>query len=54
MYVAKDAKSAKAFKEGASLEKERTMSLGERSKTAVSGGRRASGGDKEISFLPRT
>lgn len=54
MYVAKDARSAKAFKQGASLEKERTMSLGERSKMAGVTKRRAVGGDKEMSFLPRT
>jgi len=54
MYVAKDAKSAKAFKQGASLESERTMSLAERAKRAGAPSRRLVGGDKEVSFTPRT
>lgn len=54
MFVAKDSKSARAYKQGASLEDERTMSLAERANAAGARKRRAVGGDKEVSFVPRT
>ena len=54
MYIAKDAKSARAYNQGQTLQKERQMSLGERSKL-VGVRKRSSRGsnNKEISFVPR-
>ena len=55
MYVAKDAKSARAYNQGQTLQKERQMSLGERSKLAGARKRSSRGSNnKEISFVPRT
>jgi ribosome biogenesis protein ENP2 len=53
MYVAKDEKSALAFKQGRSLHEEKALPLGIRSKHAQPDARRQRRGNKEISFVPR-
>lgn len=53
MYVAKDEKSALAFKQGRSLQEEKELPLGIRRKHVQPDARRQRRGNKEISFVPR-
>jgi len=53
MYVAKDEKAALAFKQGRSLQEEKELPLGIRSKHAQPDARRKRSGNKEVSFVPR-